>query len=527
MKLSRRTLIMSGTTAITTAAAGAVLLARHFSSSALKQSANEFYRRLPIPQLLDSRELGNNVSISAKKGLVEFIEGFETETYGYSAPYLGPAIRVYRGDLVTVKVSNELDTVTSVHWHGLFLASDQDSGLYNPISPGQSWEARLKINQPSSTAWFHPHLYGSTGRQVYMGLAGLLYIEDEPSRQLALPNRYGIDDIPLVLQDRAFDDDGQFLYDDSPAAVMCGSRGDSALVNGVIGPVAEVPKGIVRLRVLNAANARIFRLRYNDERDMHVVANDNGFISAPTAVSELMIAPGERYEILVDFSDGEVAALLTYPDHNGAPSGAILPALSQAILDLTDALAPIARFDPIDELTPGITSRPAKLVALPEAEIPGARKRRFFLLDSMSAANARFIQGVESMEGMDHSGMSEDSNAGSGIAMGMKMGINGKTFDKSRVDVLPSLGDKEIWEVRAMEMAHPFHIHGASFRILSLDGNPPPAHLAGQKDTVLINEWAELLISFDQTADPAKPFSFHCHILEHEDAGMMGQYVTI
>jgi blue copper oxidase len=115
----------------------------------------------------------------------------------------------------------------------------------------------------------------------------------------------------------------------------------------------------------------------------------------------------------------------------------------------------------------------------------------------------------------------------SGLAMGMKMGINGKTFDMTRIDAEVKLGDKEIWELRGTEMAHPFHIHGASFRILNLDGAPPPAHQAGQKDTVLVNEWAQLLVSFDQPGDASKPFMFHCHILEHEDAGMMAQYVTV
>ena len=127
----------------------------------------------------------------------------------------------------------------------------------------------------------------------------------------------------------------------------------------------------------------------------------------------------------------------------------------------------------------------------------------------MKAANARFTE------------------VDSGLAAGMKMGINGKPFDKTRLDVTVNRGSKEIWEVRGTEMAHPFHIHGASFRILSLDGAPPPAHLSGPKDTVLINEVAELLISFDQVTDPAKPFVFHCDILEHQDAGMMAQYMTM
>jgi len=508
MNVSRRKLVVGSLAALAVAGTGMSFLRCYLARSSLRASTNEFYRRLPVPQLIDAREVANTVVISSMKGLVEFMEGFEAETYGYSAAYLGPAIRVHRGDTVAIKVMNELDIATTVHWHGLFVPSDQDGGPYNLIAPGESWEPKLRIDQPASTAWFHPQLYGGTGRQVYMGLAGIFYIEDESSRDLGLPSRYGVDDIPLVLQDRSFGSAGELEYDASPTAIMRGSRGDLAVINGVIGPVAEVPKGIVRLRVLNAANARIFRLTFDDGRAMQVIAADNGFLSAPVTISELTIAPGERFEILVDFSDAEIAVLLTYPDHNGeTPSG--MSPLSRAIADITDVLIPLVRFDPTDEIQPVITSAPRKLANLANAEADKTLKRHFFLLDPMAGANARFTE-VES-----------------GLAAGMKMGINGKPFDKSRIDVTVNRGGKEIWEVHGSEMAHPFHIHGASFRILSLDGAPPPAHLSGPKDTVLITEAAELLISFDQVTDPAKPFVFHCDILEHQDAGMMAQYITM
>jgi blue copper oxidase len=107
------------------------------------------------------------------------------------------------------------------------------------------------------------------------------------------------------------------------------------------------------------------------------------------------------------------------------------------------------------------------------------------------------------------------------------MGINGKPFDLGRLDITVSQGDTEIWEMRGTDMAHPLHIHGATFTVLHLDGSPPPPHLTGPKDTVLINEKAELLVSFDRTANSANPFVFHCQILEHADAGMMASYVVV
>ena len=527
MALTRRKLLVSA--AAVTVGAGALLIAGRRETSDLKRISNEFYTSLPIPKLLDARELGNRVSLAAQVGETEFFPNFKTEGYGYSTPYLGPVIRLYRGDTVVMDVTNQLSKPTTVHWHGVFVPSELDGGPYNSIDPGQNWQPALKIDQPSSTAWFHPHPHGDTARQVYMGLAGLLYIEDGSAQDLGLPWRYGLDDIPLIIQDRNFGADGELIYDGSPMAVLHGLRGDTIIVNGVYGPVAEVPSGLVRLRILNGANARNFRLKFDDQRAMHVIANDNGFLALPVEVRELIIAPGERYEILVDFSDGESAALLTYPDKLGRPSSGVSDRVNEIVYDMAEILTPVIRFDPVTDISVVAKTIPSKLADLPAPKTPDNVKRRAFILDSMTAANMPMTGETSSTGGMDHSGMgsSMKMETTSGMAMGMKMGINGKTFDMTRVDAEVKLGDKEIWELRGTEMAHPFHIHGASFRILNLDGAPPPAHQAGQKDTVLVNEWAQLLVSFDQPGDASKPFMFHCHILEHEDAGMMAQYVTV
>ena len=312
-------------------------------------------------------------------------------------------------------------------------------------------------------------------------------------------------------------------------SVLHGSRGNTLIVNGMYGPVAEVPKGVVRLRLLNGANARNFRLAFDDGRPMHVIANDNGFIAASVSVSELTISPGERYEVLVDFSNGNVSALLTYPDQNGRPATGLSDDVNEMMNDITDILTPVMRFDPVDDVSVVTHGIPTKLVDLPTPKVPGGIRHRTFILDSMIASNMPITGQTEPMVGMDHSQMGAlmTMDGKSGLAMGMKMGINGKTFDMIRIDAEVKLGDKEIWELRGTEMAHPFHIHGASFRILNLDGAAPPGHQTGAKDTVLVNEWAQLLVSFDQPADPSKPFMFHCHILEHEDAGMMAQYITV
>jgi blue copper oxidase len=527
MALSRRKLLL--VSAATAFGAGVLATTTRKDPTALKQISNEFYSYLPIPKLIDAREVGNRISLNAQVGETEFFPNFKTESYGYSAPYLGPVVRLYRGDTVTMDVTNQLSKVTTVHWHGLLVPSEFDGGPYNSIDSGQSWQPTFKIDQSASTAWFHPHPHGDTARQAYMGLAGLIYIEDEISKDLGLPGRYGLDDIPLIIQDRKFSADGELIYDPAAMDVLHGFRGDTIIVNGIYGPVAEVPKGIVRLRILNGANARNFRLAFDDRRSMHVIANDNGFISAPAEVKELTIAPGERYEILVDFTNGESTVLLTYPDQNGRPSNGIADQLNEVTKDLADIFTPVMRFDPVLDISVVTNTIPLKLVSLPTPIVPPGAKRRTFILDSMTAINVPLSQEANAMEGMDHSTMSNPMTLTSdaATATSMRMGINGKTFDVMRIDAEVKLGDREIWELRGTEMAHPFHIHGATFRILNLDGNPPPAYQAGNKDTVLVNEWAQLLVSFDQRGDASKPFMFHCHILEHEDAGMMAQYSTI
>ena len=255
----------------------------------------------------------------------------------------------------------------------------------------------------------------------------------------------------------------------------------------------------MRLRLLDAANARNFYLRFGDGRRFYVIASDGGFLAAPVLVTRLRISPGERFEILVDFSDGTAATLETGPDEAiglfGGPSTQIV----------SGGYEPVMRFEPV--ATPAASKAlPIRLVE-PTAAYPekAARRRRFILDSSMCTG--------------------DDSPTKVHADYGRVMCINGKPHDLARIDEEVKVGTTEIWEVFSIGMAHPFHIHGASFRVLSIGGARPPAHLAGWKDVVLIEEKAELLVAFDKPATRQHPFMYHCHIAEHEEAGMMGQYV--
>jgi blue copper oxidase len=456
-----------------------------------------FSTRLPIPRLIDAAKQGNAVNLKVMSGRHAFVQGKPTRTYGYSAPVLGPVIRMRRGDEIEMTVENALDTVTTVHWHGLLVPGDSDGGPQQLIRPGDRWRPILKIDQPAATLWFHPHPHHDTARQIYMGLTGMIIVDDGTDAQLGLPRTFGIDDLPLILQDRSFDSDGTIEYETDGLAIVYGARGDTVVVNGAIAPVAKVSPGLVRLRLLNGANAQNFELRFSDQRTFHVIASDGGFLPAPIAVTQLRISPAERFEVLVDFADGEAVALETGPDQEMGIFGRLAS-------DGSADYVPVMRFEPT-ATKPLVKEMPARLVELSAASAASAvRRRQFFVNSGVCMTRTR---------------------AGEHADMVALTGINGQAFDMERIDVETKLGTSEVWEVVSLGMAHPFHIHGALFRILSIAGASPPAHLAGLKDVVLVEDRAELLVAFNHPATRDHPFMYHCHILEHEEAGLMGQYV--
>jgi FtsP/CotA-like multicopper oxidase with cupredoxin domain len=471
---------------------------------------------LPIPQLIEARN-GEPVTLSLQKTQHRFGPGPAVPSRGISSSYLGPVVRVRSGDTIPFRVENNLDEETTLHWHGLLIPSHLDGGPHNTIKPGAIWSPEITIKQPAATTWFHPHPHGNTARQVYSGLAGMMIVSDGADRDRGLPSTYGADDLPIVLQDKRFTRGGELAYQPNMMDIMHGFQGDTLLVNGAIAPVANVPVGMVRLRLLNAANARNFDLRFADRRPFFAVAGDGGLLAEPVEVRDLVIAPAERYEVLVDFSDGRSVDLITAPDiHHGAGPGMMMqmgPSRRSAA-----AAERLMQFKPDPALKPIVTRLPRALAALAAPDVKPAVAWRTFELNPMMGMG---------MMGMGMMGMRGMGGRGGGPSE--MMGINGRSFAMDRIDVTAKLGTSEIWEIvsSGMPMAHPFHVHGASFRILSKNDRKPSAHESGWKDVVLVEEHAELLVRFDNPAPPNMPFMYHCHILEHEDHGMMGQLAVV
>ena len=222
-------------------------------------------------------------------------------------------------------------------------------------------------------------------------------------------------------------------------------------MNGAIAPFAKVPPGLVRLRLLNAANAQNFELRFSDRRTFYVIASDGGFLSAPVPLTQLTISPAERFEILVDFADGKAVALETGPDEEMGVFGRVAP-------DGSADYVPVMRFEPT-ATTPMVRELPTRLVEPAAAAPASAVRRRQFILNSGLCASRP--------DGGAHAGT---------LAL---IGINGKPYDIGRIDVETKLGTTEVWEVVSVGMAHPFHVHGALFRILSIEGAAPAASSRG------------------------------------------------
>ncbi|WP_374213889.1 multicopper oxidase family protein [Streptomyces sp. A3M-1-3] len=314
----------------------------------------------------------------------------------------------------------------------------------------------------------------------------MIILDDRHSLRSGLPGEYGVDDVPLVIQDKNFHDDGSLdftettLSEDLAAADNVGVLGDTILVNGTYDPHFKVTTQRVRFRLLNGSNARVYQLGFPDDRTFHLVAVDNGLLKRPQALTRLRLAPGERAEIVVAFKPGEEAVLRSFrPDLKvDFPSG---------------------RFSGGDDTFDIIALRAAKtLKESPElpTQVPGApatikvpknpRTRRF-----------RF-SGTQ---------------------------INGRDMAMDRVDEVVPAGTTEIWEIeRGDGQVHAFHIHGATFNVLEVLGEEPPVFMRGPKDTAYLpgTGTIRLAVQFDTLTDDERPYMYHCHILRHEDAGMMG-----
>jgi len=446
--------------------------------------------------LLIPTEVNGITTITAQNTSANIINGNPTSVFGYGNGILGPTIRVQSGATTNINFSNQLNDATNIHWHGLIVPSNMDGLPTDVVQPSSSFNYTFPINQRAGTYWYHPHTDHLTSYQVFMGLAGFFIVNDLEEQNLNLPS--GNQEIPLVIQDKRMNLGYNLDYSPSCAEVMNGYLGQYVIVNGVHSPFQNVETRYYRFRVLNGSTARIYNLALSNGASFTVIGADGGLLSVPESVTSLLLAPGERADILIDFS--------SYP-------------LGTELFLQSNSFAGVSSQG-------NETFKILKLVVNANASDP-------FIIPSTlssimpiapSATTKTFDIGSMMMDGMNGmGGMNDDPCTNMNIHT-----INDLTYDANRIDATVSAGTTEIWEFdnSNSDETHPIHIHGVQFQVMERTGGRGAliATEKGWKDTILLlpGEKVKVIMVFPTYTGK---FVLHCHNLEHEDDGMMLNYL--
>jgi len=474
---------------LATTAVGATLLLSGCTEAASVSTigAIRFTHPLNVPPLATSTVAADGTRVydlTADEGTSRFLPGAATPTAGYNGAYLGPTLRALDGEKVEVRVHNRLAATTTLHWHGMHLPAIADGGPHQPIAPGAERDPAWTIDQPAATLWYHPHPHGATAGQVARGLAGMFILDDPDEQALPLPRNYGVDDVPVIVQDVAFDAQNRLVQRDGG---FVGALGDQLLVDGTMHPYFDIRTDVVRLRLLNASPARVYDFALSGGQSFAMIASDGGLLDAPVTLDHIQLSPGERAEILVTMSPGERVVLQSRKPDLGTAGPAAAFGGSSGGSDQFDVL----QLRAATTLT-HVGEVPPHLVVVERLHASAASRERNFSMD-----------GTE---------------------------INGHDMEMSRVDEVVRLGDTEIWNVRNdMGLPHSFHVHDEQFQVLEVGGAPPPPELSGWKDTLYLrpNTSYRIVLRFTDYANPKHPYMYHCHLLRHEDDGMMGQFLVV
>lgn len=453
---------------------------------------------------------GTTFNLNAQKGTKVFFTGFNTTTFGYNGAFLGPTLFMNKGDSVVLHVTNNLPVdVTSVHWHGFHIPAKDDGSPFQPISVGKTWSPSFKIRNNAGTYWYHPHIHPKSEIQVMKGLAGMIIIRDSAEATYKLPRTYNKDDFPIIVQTRIFD----FFHQ-----IATATHEDSVLmVNGTINPYLKVPKQVVRFRLLNASADRSYNFGLSSNADFYVIASDGGLLEQPYPTKRLALSVGERAEILVDFTNdtiGQQTYLMSYASE--LPRGVIgADSVGTSTLIIQDGYYQnplngldfnLVRLDVIAPTANPITTIPTAFAPIKPFSISSVNESRTitFYPDTITSGKQGYVDGP--------------------------FIFNHKTFNMDSINIITYLNNTEIWTLENKTLvAHPFHIHDIQFLILDINGVAPPPPLKGYKDVVLVKpfEKVRFITKFENFADDSVPYMYHCHLLHHEDDGMMGTFLVL
>lgn len=444
----------------------------------------------------------SNMTLTLQEGVTQFYPGVNTSTMGANGALLGPTLIMNQGDNVSITVDNQLQDTTTIHWHGMHIAPVNDGGPHSVIPPGTTWNPQFTVMDKAGINWYHPHLHMQTNKHVSKGIAGMIIVKDTEEAALTLPRDYGVDDFPIVIQTKGFDASGQIEW--------MSELDTSQMVNGTIDPYLDAPQQVVRLRILNGSSQRVYMLGFTNDMPFDLIGTDGGLLSAPVNLTRYQIAPGQRADILIDLTSmtlGQAFQLINYGSEigsaiYGSSQPGMMPQLTLPGYDqnpLNGADYGLLDFNVIAPTSTPVTSTPTTLVVnniLAEGTEDATRSLTF---------------------------TSQQNIVGPFL-------INGTAFDMSVMNYEIPLGNREVWTLtNQTPIAHPFHIHDVQFYILDINGNPPPPELQGLNDVVLVPAGmgtVRFITEFLDFADPVIPYMYHCHMLTHEDGGMMGQFLV-
>lgn len=456
---------------------------------------------LPIPDTLS----GPVYNLNMHKDSVQFFPtGKKSYTYAFNNyKYLGPTLIFNKGTNININVSNQIGDTTTVHWHGIHLPAKWDGGPHSSIMPAANWNPQFTVMDHAATYWYHPHMHMKTAEQAIKGAAGLIIVRDPVEAALNLPRKYGVDDFPLIVQVQQYDVNNQ--------AMPLGMQDSTLLINGARANygntvVANFPAQVVRMRILNASGERTFNFGFSGNKQFYQIASDGGLLDAPYLTTRVRLSPGERAEILLDLNgmNGQTLQLMCYGSElaMGIQGGPTMPMPSGPPMD-----SPLNGVD-YNMMQINVTSATAN----PVTTIPSTLT--FNNLYNLSQASiTRTIR----------------FTADSAMVMDGPFYFNDSTFNMMRIDYKIPINNIEIWKlVNETMVAHPFHIHDVQFFIKDRNGMPPGIQEQGRKDVVLVPPGDSLLFitKFEDFADTVVPYMYHCHILMHEDDGMMGQFIV-
>lgn len=463
LKLTRRQLLK--TAAISTAL------------SALPSQVQGAERRpLPIPPLIDTRR-GRPVVLNMQPTKFALDGKHRVEVWGFNGNYLGATIKVKSGSFAKLNYYNNLMQSVAIGFQGLQASGELFSGTAHSLKREQRWSPIIPIEQPAATCWYHATTLANSAYQTYRGLVGMWIVEDENSHKSSLPQKYGVNDIPVILQDMAFNGEGQQLFKQNQPHFL----GDRLLVNGQESPYLDVARGWVRLRLLNASVSRAYDLQFHDQREFLLIAGDLGFLPEAVPSRRLHLAPGERAEILVDLNEGGNATLISGEPRHFLSSLKTWLASNELADNTVLELRPQGEFSAFNQ-PPALQFNTAGAIENLNQNV--SQQRRFHL----------------------------DSDKGL---------INQKAFDPRRIDVMAKLHSVERWILTSSSPVG-FCIKGAKFLV---EKQKHSLH-SGWKDTVWIDGETHILVKFAHPSSTNFPFSFGSSNLMLADMGCMGLFVV-